>query len=96
MSRTCPHCGFETDLAPFAFKQHAAPCPICGKVPSRVVTEETLDKSLRWIEQESPALFDRLVERMDLRAAKRRTIHRVALVTGVVMFVALFVLLLLW
>jgi len=96
MSRTCPHCGFETDLAPIAFKQHAAPCPVCGKVPSRVLTEETLDKSLRWIEQKSPALFDRLIESMDRRAAKRRTVHRLALVTGAVIAVALLVLLLLW
>ncbi len=95
MSWTCPHCGFETDLAPLALKQHTL-CPLCGKAPPRVVTEETLDKSLRWMEQEHPALFDHLIERMDRRAAKRRTVRRVAIVTSVLMFIALVGLLLLW
>lgn len=90
MSWKCPSCGFESDLAPLAFKQSGPLCPLCGKVPQRVVSEDTLDKGLRWIEQENPALFDHLIEKMDRKAARSRTVRRVALAAGVV-FVALLV-----
>lgn len=85
MSLKCPHCGFESDLAPFAFKQSGPVCPLCGKVPPRVVSEDTLDKGLQWIEQENPALFDHLIENMDRKAARLKTIRRIGVLAALVL-----------
>ena len=92
MSWKCPHCGFETGLAPLTFKDRegVATCPRCDRVLPTGATEAPDAKSLRWIEQENPVLFDYLMERMDHRVARRRTLRWVALLVGVV-FVALLV-----
>lgn len=85
MSWKCPSCGFETDLAPLAFKQSGPMCPLCGKQLPPAVTEETPNTGLRWIEQEHPAFFDRLMDKRDHRIARRRTVRRVVLAVGLVL-----------
>ncbi len=92
MSWKCPHCGFETGLAPLTFKDRegVTTCPRCDRVLPTGATEDPGAEGLRWIEEESPRLFDHLMEKMDRRVARRRTLRWVALLVGVV-FVALLV-----
>ena len=87
MSWKCPHCGFKTELAPLTFKvrERPATCPICGKGLPAVTIEESLDKSLRWVERENPTLFDHLMERMDRKAARLRTIRRIGVLAALVL-----------
>ncbi len=56
MSWKCPHCGFDTGLAPLTFKDRegVATCPRCDRVLPTGATEDPVAKGLRWIEQENP------------------------------------------
>ena len=97
MSWKCPHCGFDTGLAPLAIKDRegGATCPRCDRVLPAGATEDTVAEGLRWMEQENPALFDHLMEKMDRRAARRRTLRRVGVLIAVVLL-ALLVYLMVW
>ena len=91
MSWKCPHCGFETGLAPLTFKDSkgGATCSRCDRVLPTGGTEGPVDKSLRWMEQEHPALFDHLMEKMDRRAARRRAVRRIGVLVAVVLLALL-------
>ncbi len=91
MSWKCPHCGFDTGLAPLTIedREGGATCPRCDRVLPAGATEDPIAESLRWIEQEHPALFDHLMEKMDQRAARRRTVRRVGIVVAAVLLALL-------
>jgi len=91
MSWKCPHCGFDTGLAPLTIKdpKGGATCPRCARELPTGATEGQIDKGLRWIEQESPTFFDHLMEKMDRRAARRRTVRRVGIVVAAVLLALL-------
>jgi hypothetical protein len=98
MSWKCPHCGFETGLAPLTFKdptEGVATCPRCDRALPAGTTGDSVDKSLRWMEQEHPVLFDYLMEKKDRRAARGRTVRRVSVLVAVGLL-ALFVYLMVW
>ena len=84
MSWKCPHCGFEAELAPLTFKNCGgqATCPICARALPQVAIEDSLDKSLEWIEREDPALFDHLIEKIERRAARRRILRWIGVLTA--------------
>ena len=87
MSWTCPHCGFETALAPLTFKDRmgVSACPICDRVLPMGAAEHRVAKSLRWMGQENSELFDHLIDRMDRKAARRRTLRRIGVLAAVVL-----------
>ena len=87
MSWKCPHCGFETGLTPLTLKDRegGATCPRCDRVLPSGATEDPDAQSLRWIEQENPVFFDYLMEKMERRAARRRTVRGVGIVLAVVL-----------
>ncbi len=91
MSRKCPHCGFDTGLAPLTIndRKGGATCPRCDRVLPEGATEDTVAQGLRWMEQESPTFFDHLMEKMDRRAARRRTVRRVGILVTVVLLALL-------
>jgi hypothetical protein len=53
-----------------------------------VATENTLDKSLRAMKQENLTLFDYLIEKVERKAARRRTVRWIG-VSVVLVFTAL-------
>ena len=91
MSWKCPHCGFDTELAPLVIKDRegVASCPRCDRALSAGPAEVPDAQSLRWIERESPALFDHLMEKMDRRTARRRIVRRFGVLVGVVLLALL-------
>ena len=91
MSWKCPHCGFDTGLTPLTIKdrERVATCPRCDRVLPAGATEAPDAKSLQWMEQENPALLDHLMEKMDRRAARRRTVRRVGMLVAVVLLALL-------
>ena len=91
MSWKCLHCGFDTGLTPLTIKDRkgAATCPRCARVLPTGAAEETVAQGLLWMEQESPAFFDHLMEKMDRRAARRRAVRRVGIVAAVVLLALL-------
>jgi hypothetical protein len=72
----CPHCGFEIGFTPLTIKarEGATTCPMCGQVPPRAVMDHTFGETLRRMAQENPPLFDHLIEKMDYRATRQRTL----------------------
>ena len=91
MSWKCPHCGFDTGLTPLTIKdrERVATCPRCDRVLPAGATEAPDAKSLQWMEQENPALLDHLMEKMDRRAARRRTLRWVGMLVAVVLLALL-------
>ena len=65
MSWKCPHCGFDTGLTPLTIKDRegVTTCPRCDRALPAGATEAPDAKSLRWMEQEHPALLDHLIEK---------------------------------
>ena len=83
MSRKCPLCGSEAGQALLPYEQPAATCSLCGSTLPTVVMEQAPDKS-DWLKEENRELFDRLMEKRNLRAARRSMLRRIGLLAGLV------------
>jgi hypothetical protein len=77
----CPRCGFETGFAPLVItaRSGADACPMCDRVLPMVVMETASDRRLKRMEHRNHTLLNYLVEKMNRRAARQKTIRWAAL-----------------
>jgi hypothetical protein len=83
----CPRCGFETGFAPLTITARggADACPMCDRALPAAATADILNNSLRRMEHENPTLLDYLIERMNRKEARQRTVRWAALFTASVL-----------